>query len=149
MSQSATRQTETRKLEVADIEAIFNRSRFIRGLNLQILEVDHAAARFAVRMPMHETLERGAAGSGQFHGGAIAALIDVVGDFAIGMLVGGGVPTMNLRVDYLRPATAPYVEAVAVVRKSGRSVAVVDIDVMSADGKLVAIGRGTYVPITG
>lgn len=142
-------QTETRKLEVADIEAIFNRSRFIRGLNLEILDVDHAGARFAVRMPMHETLERGAAGSGQFHGGAIAALIDVVGDFAIGMLVGGGVPTMNLRVDYLRPATAPYVEAVAVVRKSGRSVAVVDIDVMSADGKLVAIGRGTYVPITG
>lgn len=142
-------QTETRRLEVADIEAIFNRSRFIRGLNLEILDVDHAGARFAVRMPMHETLERGAAGSGQFHGGAIAALIDVVGDFAIGMLVGGGVPTMNLRVDYLRPATAPYVEAVAVVRKSGRSVAVVDIDVMSADGKLVAIGRGTYVPITG
>ncbi len=26
-------------------------------------------------------------------------------DFALGMLVGGGVPTMNLRVDFLRPAT--------------------------------------------
>lgn len=141
--------TDTKKLDRAGIEAIFNRSQFIRGMNLEILDVDHDASRFAVRMPLQASLERGAAGSGQFHGGAIAALIDVVGDFAIGMLIGGGVPTMNLRVDYLRPAMGPYCEGVAVVRKAGRSAAVVDIDVMSADGKLVAIGRGTYVPVTG
>ncbi|OWT73494.1 MULTISPECIES: PaaI family thioesterase [unclassified Achromobacter] len=149
MSDKNAVKAEPKKLERADIEAIFKRSRFISAMNLEILEVDHAASRFSVRMPMSDNLERGAAGSGQFHGGAIASLIDVVGDFAIGMLVGGGVPTMNLRVDYLRPAMAPYIEGVAVVRKAGRSAAVVDIDILSADGKLVAIGRGTYVPITG
>ena len=65
------------------------------------------------------------------------------------MLVGGGVPTMNLRVDYLRPAVGAFLEGVAVVRKTGKSSAVIDIDIFSVDRKLVAIGRGTYVPVTG
>ena len=52
---------------------------------------------------MRPELER-RPGTRQFHGGPIAAFIDIVGDFAIGMLVGGGVPTINLRIDYLRPA---------------------------------------------
>jgi len=149
MSDKDTSKAAPRRLERGDIEAIFRRSSFISTLHLEILEIDYDASRFRVRMPMTPHLERGAVGSGQFHGGALAALIDTAGDFAIGMLVGGGVPTMNLRIDYLRPATAPHVDAVAVVRKAGRSAAVVDIDVTSADGKLVAIGRGTYVPVTG
>ena len=90
-------QQAARKLEKADIEAIFARSRFISAMNLEILDIDHAGSRFSVRMPLQDTYERGAPGTKQFHGGALAALIDVVGDFAIGMLVGGGVPTMNLR----------------------------------------------------
>ncbi|MEI2417983.1 PaaI family thioesterase [Orrella sp. JC864] len=146
MSQRAS---QAKRLERADIEAIFQRSSFIRFMNLQVREVDHDASRLSVRMPLRPEYERGAAGSQQFHGGAIAALIDVVGDFAIGMLVGGGVPTMNLRVDYLRPAIGAYLDGTAVVRKTGRSAAVVDIDVFGPDGKLVAVGRGTYVPITG
>lgn len=137
-----------KKLEKPDIETIFNRSPFIRMMNLEILEVDHDASRFSARMPMRPEFER-RPGTEQFHGGVLAAFIDVVGDFALGMLVGGGVPTMNLRVDYLRPATGGYVDGVAVVRRSGRTSAVVDIDIYSADRKLVAVGRGTYVPITG
>lgn len=137
-----------KKLEKVDIEAIFNRSPFMNMMNLEVREVDHAGSRFVARLPMRPEFER-RPGSAQFHGGIIAAFIDVVGDFAIGMLVGGGVPTMNLRVDYLRPAVGEYVDGVAVVRRSGRTSAVVDIDILAADGKLVAVGRGTYVPVTG
>ena len=79
----------------------------------------------------------------------IASFIDVVGDFAIGMMVGGGVPTMNLRVDYLKPAVGAALHGTAVVRRRGRSVAIVDIDVTDAKGSLVAIGRGTYSPNRG
>ena len=141
--------SDDKKLGRADIEAIFARSKFIDSMNLEILEVDHRASQFSVRMPIQEGYERGAPGSGQFHGGIIAAFADIVGDFAVGMMVGGGVPTMNLRIDYLRPAVGAHIDGVAVVRKIGRSTAVVDIDISSADGKLVAIGRGTYVPIAG
>ena len=86
------------------------------------------------------------AGTKQFHGGPIASFIDTVGDFAIGMLAGGGVPTINLRIDYLRPSVGDYLDATAVVRRAGKSTAVIDIDVFGPDGKLVAVGRGTYSP---
>jgi len=141
--------SDGKKLNRADIEAIFARSKFIDSMNLQILEIDHAASKFSVRMPIQDSYERGAPGSGQFHGGILAAFADIVGDFAVGMMVGGGVPTMNLRIDYLRPAVGTHIDGIATVRRMGRSTAVVDIDILSADGKLVAIGRGTYVPITG
>lgn len=109
---------------------IFQQSRFINAMQLEILEMDYAASRLAVRMPLRPEIERGAVGSQQFHGGALAALIDVAGDFALGMLLGGSVPTANLHIDYLRPAVGAYVDA-------------------AATGKLVAIGRGTYVPVKG
>ena len=43
-------------------------------------------------------------GTGQWHGGPIAAVIDTVGDYALIMLLGRPLPTINFRVDYLRPA---------------------------------------------
>lgn len=141
-------ETSVKKLEKADIEAIFKRSPFIGMMNLEVREVNHAESRFAARLPMRPEFER-RSGTAQFHGGIIAAFIDIVGDFAIGMLVGGGVPTMNLRIDFFRPAVGEYVDGVALVRRSGRTSAVVDIDIFAADGKLVAVGRGTYVPVAG
>jgi len=91
------------KLSVTEIQAIFDRSPFIGWLGLKVVSLDHERREIKVRMGMRPELER-RPGTRQFHGGPIAAFIDVVGDFAIGMLVGGGVPTMNFRTDYLRPA---------------------------------------------
>ncbi|MBS0337524.1 MAG: PaaI family thioesterase [Proteobacteria bacterium] len=136
-----------KKLEAADIQAMFDRSPFIGFLGLKVLGLDHAASTFSARMPLRPELER-RAGTKQFHGGPVASFIDTVGDFAIGMLVGGGVPTINLRIDYLRPSVGDYIDATAVVRRAGKSTAVVDIDVFGPDGKLVAVGRGTYSPQT-
>jgi uncharacterized protein (TIGR00369 family) len=141
-------ETQAKLLERADLEAIFQRSPFIRFMNLEVRDIDHSASRFSARMPLRDEYER-RPGTQQFHGGAVAALIDVVGDFALGILVGGGVPTMNLRIDYLRPAIGSYLDGTAVVRRTGRSSAVVDIEIFTPDGKLVALGRGTYVPVTG
>jgi acyl-coenzyme A thioesterase PaaI-like protein len=92
-----------KKLSAADVQAIFDRSPFIAWLGLQIVSLDYERQEVTVRMTMRPELER-RPGTRQFHGGPIAAFIDIAGDFAIGMLVGGGVPTMNFRTDYLRPA---------------------------------------------
>ena len=56
-----------------------------------------------MRSPMRPEFER-RPGTKQWHGGPIASIIDTVGDFALGMLVGRGLPTINFRVDYFRPA---------------------------------------------
>ena len=60
------------------------------------------------------------------------------------MSLGAGVPTINFRTDYLRPAGGDHLTATAGVRQAGRSIAVVDIDVHDENGKLIAVGRGTY-----
>ena len=62
--------------------------------------------------------------------------------------VGGGVPTINLRVDYLRPAIGRLI-ATATARRAGRMIGVVDIDVMDEEKRLVAIGRGSYTMAAG
>ena len=53
-------------------------------------------------------------------------------------------PTINIRIDYLRPASDTRLHAQARVRKAGRTVGVVDIDVLDDQGRLIAVGRGTY-----
>jgi uncharacterized protein (TIGR00369 family) len=131
------------KLDAAAVQAIFDRSPFIGWLGLQVVSLDQERQEITVRMAMRPELER-RAGTRQFHGGPIAAFIDIVGDFAIGMLVGGGVPTMNFRTDYLRPAIGEALTAVARVRRAGKTAAIVDIEVVDEEKRLVALGRGTY-----
>ena len=79
-----------------------------------------------------------------FHGGPIASLIDIAGDMAVAVKAGGGVPTISLRVDYLRPSVGPFLMATARVRRFGRTIAVADVDVTDDQGRLCAVGRGTY-----
>ncbi|PKP85807.1 MAG: PaaI family thioesterase [Alphaproteobacteria bacterium HGW-Alphaproteobacteria-2] len=136
----AARQT----LDAAGVQAMLDGSPFIGFLGLRVTEVDADAGRVSMTMPMRPELERGGPIAGQFHGGPVAALIDTAGDFAVAVAVGGGVPTMNFRVDYLRPSGGAALQAVATARRIGRSMAVVDIDVTDAEGRLTAIGRGTY-----
>jgi uncharacterized protein (TIGR00369 family) len=133
---------------MAQVQAIFDRSPFIGWLGLKVHSLDHQRQEITVSMAMRPELER-RPGSGQFHGGPIAAFVDITGDFAIGMLVGGGVPTINLRTDYLRPALGTALTAVARVRRMGRMAAVVDIEVFDDAQRLVALGRGTYASSAG
>ena len=131
------------KLSVEQIQAIFDASPFLGFLRLRVVALDHDAGTLTVSMPMRLELER-RLGTGQFHGGPIAAFIDAIGDFAIGMALGGGVPTINLRIDYLRPAVGGALTGTARVRRAGRTVALVDVDVYDEQQTLVAVGRGTY-----
>ena len=136
------------RLTLEQIQVNFDKSPSISSLGLQVLLLDYEAAEITVRMPLNPSLER-VAGPKQFHGGPIASFVDTVGDYAIGMLLGGGVPTINIRIDYLKPAVGDALTAVARVRRTGRTVTVVDIDVMNEQDQLVALGRGTYATLVG
>ena len=118
-------------------------SAFIDFLNLTVISADPEKQEVVMRAAMRPEFERGR-GTGQWHGGPIAAIIDTVGDYALVMLLGRPLPTVNFRVDYLRPAINTALTITARVRRSGRQVGVVDIDVVNEAGQLVAIGRATY-----
>ena len=125
------------------LQAMLDGSPFIRFFGMTVAAIDVAAGTLALAMELRPELER-REGTGQWHGGAIAGLIDTAGDFALALGLGAVVPTINFRVDYLRPAMTRRLEAAARVRRSGRTVAIVDIDVTDAEGRLVAVGRGCY-----
>jgi len=141
-------ETPSDKLTAEQIQATFDASPFISFLGLRVVSLEYGTGSLTVTMPMRAEIER-RAGTRQFHGGPIAAFIDIVGDFAVGMAVGGGVPTINLRIDYVRPAMGSVLTATARVRRSGRTVALVDVDVHDEQESLVAVGRGTYSPQRG
>ncbi|MEM6485780.1 MAG: PaaI family thioesterase [Pseudomonadota bacterium] len=125
------------------MRADFARSPAIAAHQIEVMSFDEARGELTLRMPLTTIAERGG-DPPMFHGGSISLFIDVAGDFAVAMAIGGGVPTMNLRVDYLRPAFGPALTAVARARRIGRSVAVVDIDVQDTQDRLCSVGRGTY-----
>lgn len=79
------------------------------------------------------------------HGGIVAALIDLAGGAALFAKLQFPTPTIDMRVDYLRPAFAGKpLNAEARVKSLGKTVAFVDIDVTDDDGRLVATGRCAY-----
>jgi uncharacterized protein (TIGR00369 family) len=125
------------------LEALLMGSPFHQILGLGLETFDPAAQTIALRAAFGPQIER-SAGTGQYHGGVIASLIDVAGDFALIAVLGYGVPTINFRVDYLRPAAKTDLIAHARVRRAGRTIGVVDIDVLDAEGRLIALGRGCY-----
>jgi len=134
---------EIATLGAAEIQKLLDVSPFNAFLGLKVTSADPARQEVTMRAELRDEFER-KPGSKQWHGGVIASVIDTVGDFAVGMMVGRGLPTVNFRVDYLKPAINTALVAVSRVRRTGRSVGVADVDVFDDKGTLLAIGRGTY-----
>lgn len=125
------------------IEAALYVSPFHEFLGLRVRSYDADAHKLVIELPMRREIER-LDGSGQFHGGPIASLIDTTGDLLVGLAVSSAVPTLNFRVDYLRPITNSSAIATATMRRLGRTMAVVDIDVSNNEHELCAVGRGCF-----
>lgn len=130
-------------LTISELQANLDRSPFIAFLGLRVVEADPAREQVTMTCTMRPEFERGA-GTNQWHGGPLAAIIDTVGDYALVMALRRGLPTINFRVDYLRPAINTGLVITARVRRAGKSVGVVDVDVFDDRKALVAVGRAAY-----
>ena len=96
-----------------------------------------------IQLEFRDKLAR-AKGDKAFHGGVIASLIDLAGHAAVAVKIGRMAPTIDLRIDYMRPAEGDAITAHAKVLKAGRSVARVDIEILDTQNRIVALGRGTF-----
>lgn len=79
------------------------------------------------------------------HGGILSALIDLTGLYTI--LAAGGTPraTIDLHVDFHRPALPGQLRAIGRLVKMGRQFSVAETRIVGTDGVLLASGRGAYV----
>ncbi|WP_284011043.1 PaaI family thioesterase [Haloarcula pelagica] len=123
-----------------DVQGIFNELPFVEELGMELTTVEEGHAEG--RLPLAD--EHSSNPAKQIaHGGVTYSLVDTVGGAAVVSLSGTISPTVDMRIDYLAPATADLHAEAEVVRMGG-SVAVVDIDVYDADDHHVATARGTY-----
>jgi uncharacterized protein (TIGR00369 family) len=79
-----------------------------------------------------------------YHGGVLAALVDIAGHAAVAVQLGRPAPTIDIRIDFIKPAPPTELTATSRVLRLGRSLARADIEVRAADGSLVVVGRGAF-----
>jgi uncharacterized protein (TIGR00369 family) len=116
---------------------------FHQWLRPELRDVDSKSGRVTIALPLRAEFGRDPERR-EIHGGVIAALIDIAGHTAIAARLHHGVPTVDLRIDYLRMAAGNELLAIAEPVKLGRTLGTVDIRVTDDQGKLVAIGRGVF-----
>lgn len=112
-------------------------------LKPQALDADPDKGVVVIGLAFNEALRR-LPDERSYHGGVIAALIDLAGHASVAVKTGRMAPTIDLRIDYLRPAEGSGLTATATLIKAGRSVARTDIAITDDKGRQIAIGRGTY-----
>jgi len=119
----------------------FDHSPFMRFLGLQLVRAEEGSVE--IRLPFREEFLR-SDGSDWLHGGVVSSLADIVGDYAVITKTGAGVPTIDLRVDYLRPARRGDLVATGRTLRVGRTVSVADVEIRDSYGTVVAVGRAVY-----
>ncbi|MEU6701989.1 PaaI family thioesterase [Pseudonocardia sp. NPDC046786] len=129
-------------MSTAAVQQLFDRSAYHRWLGLQVYAVGDGAIEISARWrPEWVVRPEGE----PTHGGILAALIDLAADWALYSRAGRGVPTVDLRVDYHRAAAPGDLTVCGEVVKFGRQISVAEAKVHSADGMLIASGRGVYL----
>lgn len=106
---------------------------FINEMGMELLEIKDCFARGKINI-----LEKHLNPMGTVHGGLIFGLCDTIGGIAA-MTTGSRVVTLNSSISYLNPAAnTEYIEAEATVVKDGRTTAIYDVMVKTAEGTEVA-----------
>ena len=131
---------------------VFNR---VLGLKIAELRPDRVVGRIAMRPELvgHYSFNR-------LHGGVISAGLDAMGGLAVMAAIGarhmdelpaqrlhrfGKLGTIDLRIDYLRPAIGEDFELRAEVMRLGSRVASTRMEFLGTDGKLLSSGAGAYI----
>ena len=96
----------------------------------------------------------------RLHGGVISAGLDAMGGLAVMAAIGarhldeppptrlqrfGKLGTIDLRVDYLRPAVGARFELRAVLLRLGSRVASTRMEFFNGDGTLLSVGAAAYI----
>ncbi len=89
----------------------------------------------------------GSPSTGALHGGIVASLIDTAASYAVMAQTGRSLATVDMRVDYHRPAICREYRVEGSVVKVGRAVAVSDARVFDDKGLLLASGRALLMHI--
>jgi uncharacterized protein (TIGR00369 family) len=88
---------------------------------------------------------------GTVQGGVLAAVADAAMGWACMTVLGEGetYTTVEMKINFLRPAWKGRLEGRGRVRSAGKTITLVECDVVSADGKVVAHAVSTCMTLRG
>ena len=161
----------TKSLEASALAGIQFENEFVNGLTdlfenkivfnsvlgLKITSLKPERVRARIDMKPHLV---GHYGYNRVHGGVVSAALDALAGLAVMAAIGARhmdespqqrlqrfskLGTIDLRVDYLRPAIGDYFELQAEVLRLGSRVASTRMEFFGADGKLLSTGAGAYI----
>lgn len=110
-------------------------------LRPQAMSVDAENGIVEIRLPFRPEFQR-VPDKPEYHGGIIAGLLDLTAHATVAVKIGKMAPNIDLRIDYLRGASDTDLLARGMLRKSGRTLALVDVEVTDNQKRLIAIARG-------
>ena len=138
--------------DIFEHRIVFNR---LLGLRIASLAGDGVCGHIEMRPELigHYAHQR-------LHGGVVSAGLDAMGGLAVMAAIGarhmdepaaqrlqrfGKLGTIDLRIDYLRPAVGERFELRAQVLRLGSRVASTRMEFLGADGKLLSTGAAAYI----
>lgn len=138
--------------DIFEDKIVFNK---LLGLKITSLRPERVKARIDMRPDLvgHYSYNR-------LHGGVVSATLDAMAGLAVMAAIGARhmdeaplqrlhrfakLGTIDLRVDYLRPAIGEYFELQAEVLRLGSRVASTRMEFFGPDGKLLSTGAGAYI----
>lgn len=124
------------------VEALLLRGPFHQWLGLGVVAVGEGTIELAATWRPEWVVN---AEKGYTHGGILATLVDLTADWALVSKTGRGVPTVDLRVDYHRAAMQGNLRCLGKVVKFGGQISVAEAQILDAEGRLLASGRGVYM----
>ena len=131
---------------------VFNQ---VLGLKITSVRPERVTARIDMRPELV-----GHYGYNRLHGGVISAGLDAMAGLAVMAAIGARhmdetpfarlhrfakLGTIDLRIDYLRPAIGEHFELRAEVLRLGSRVASTRMEFLGPDGKLLSTGSGAYI----
>ncbi|HEV7844478.1 MAG TPA: PaaI family thioesterase [Pyrinomonadaceae bacterium] len=131
--------------DIRRIHEAFERVPYAHLLGIEVGEMERGAA--TLYLTVRDELRQN---RGVVHGGATASLVDTASAFAILTLLEPGetTTTIDLTIHYLRPLTAGRATAHATVRRAGRRVLTVSVDVLDEAQTLIATALTSYLRLS-
>jgi len=122
-----------------------NQAPYFQLLGMEVVELAEGYARLIV--PANDSMNSILGG---LHGGVLSSLSDSAVAMALFTMIGPGEKpvTVELNINYLKPARDSRITAEARIVSRGRTIAVGDVDITDGPDRLIARSRATYMIIS-
>jgi uncharacterized protein (TIGR00369 family) len=137
------RNAEESQSAEAFIRTMLQRPPLHQWLLPQLLALDIEAGTATIGLPYRPELSR-SPDQADYHGGIIATLIDMAGHACLAAKLRRRVPTIDMRIDFLRTAVNTGLRAEARILRAGRTIGLCDVEIRDDASRLISVGRCVY-----